>query len=369
MPVVKRPLRGEDKLWIDRLFVRTDGSTHRYRRVAKNQNERAARAEEQALTQHWERFGELPSSKTAKQTAPINTGTTSNARWEDAVDHFTTTTLPTKKEMTRRGYQALLEGPHFASWAKTLISAITYRSIQAWDLKLVEAGISPSTRRNHHILLRSIIKSVGPVGDEPGILLTAVPKFPPLPRVGQAEVKATSPEEVDLLLTRVKHQGLRVAIILGAFGGLRAGEIRALTKADIDLKTNKISVSKSRGVEHTSTTKSGHARPIPLNPRAKALLEPILRNLRNEDLVSTTEDGNPWNPDVLSLAYRRWAKRLGLKSTRFHSLRHHFATQCFAKANLPAINVKDLLGHQDLKTTQRYAHASYQISEAGIAKL
>ncbi len=369
MAVVTRPLRGEPKIWIDRIFTYEDGTTRRYRKIAKAQTPKGAKAEEEELIAYWGKHQAFPSDKRAAPSPAPKLKAVTSPLWEDAVEHFESNVLPSRKETTRRGYLALLHGPYFKYWDARPLSEITYRTIQAWDLQLIEAALSPSTRRNHHIVLRTVIKSVGPVEDEPGVLLTTLPRFPSLPRVGQGAVEATSPEEVDLLLRSVTHVGLRTAIAIAAYGGLRAGEIRALTAGDIDLKANKISISKSRGIKTVSTTKSGDARTVPLSSKVKAILEPILDGLANTDLVSVNEDGGPWNSDGLSLAYRRWAKRLGLKSTRFHSLRHHFATQCFSKANLPAINVKDLLGHSDLKTTQRYAHSSFEVSATGVAAL
>lgn len=371
MAVVTRPLKGVDRLWIDLVLTKEDGSARRYRRVAKVQNEKAARAEELALLQHWGRHFTFPGEgepKAAVPTAVITKGK-GGASWEDAVKYFTEHSLPARKETTRRGYEAMLDGPWFTFWEGKPLSEITYRSVQSWDLKMREGAVAPSTRRNHHILLRSIIKSVGPLEDEPGVLLDTVPKFPSLPKVGQGEVVATSPQEVELLLSRVTHRGLLVAIALSAFGGLRAGEIRALTKGDITLETDRLWVSKSLGIKKVDTPKGLHARAIPLNPLVKSILEPILRTLKDQDLVSTNEDGGVWTIDGLSLAYRRWAQRLGLKSKRFHSLRHHFATECSSQLNLPAPNIQALLGHKDLKTTQRYVHANYETSKNAVQKL
>jgi site-specific recombinase XerD len=40
-----------------------------------------------------------------------------------------------------------------------------------------------------------------------------------------------------------------------------------------------------------------------------------------------------------------------------HSLRHSFATQC-ARAGVPVMVLRDLLGHEDVQTTQRYVSVS-----------
>ena len=41
------------------------------------------------------------------------------------------------------------------------------------------------------------------------------------------------------------------------------------------------------------------------------------------------------------------------KTMPFHSLRHSFGTEC-ARRGVPVMTLRDLMGHYDVKTTQRY---------------
>lgn len=276
--------------------------------------------------------------------------------------------LPSRKPTTRRGYEKMLDGPWMQHWDGQLLTSITKRTIVEWDQQMDSGGLSSSTRRNHHILLRVILKSVGPDEDEPGLLLEQLPTFPKLPKVGRTAVEATSPDELRRLLT-TEHEGLRLAIALAAFAGLRSGEVRALTKKDVDLTRNVITITKSTGADEVSTTKSGHARVVPITPDLRTLLEPHLETKEPSDLVTVNAAGNPWGDIGLSVAYRRLAKRHGVGSTRFHSLRHHFATQLFGAAGADAVTVQNLLGHRDLSTTQRYAHYQHERAVAAVRAL
>lgn len=47
---------------------------------------------------------------------------------------------------------------------------------------------------------------------------------------------------------------------------------------------------------------------------------------QNSGLVFSDYDGTPWDPDKFTAAYRRLAKRIKLKTLRFHDLRHTHAT-------------------------------------------
>jgi integrase len=48
-------------------------------------------------------------------------------------------------------------------------------------------------------------------------------------------------------------------------------------------------------------------------------------------------------------------RKAGIKDFRFHDLRHTFATR-LAQAGVDLYKISKLLGHKDIKMTQRYAH-------------
>jgi integrase len=58
---------------------------------------------------------------------------------------------------------------------------------------------------------------------------------------------------------------------------------------------------------------------------------------------------------LLAKLARRACKAAGIEPVTFHQLRHTFATHVAERMPLPA--VKELLGHADITTTARYAHA------------
>jgi integrase len=188
--------------------------------------------------------------------------------------------------------------------------------------------------------------------------------------VGRTSVEATSPDEVEHLLKHSKN-GLRIAIALAALAGLRSGEVRALTRGDIDLNQTPalITVSKSTATGIVTRTKSGHDRQVPVSARLLAILEPHLKGLKPSSLVSLNSAKKEWGDVGLSVAYSRVAKRLGIKSSKYHALRHHFATQLFVKCNAPATTVQHLLGHENLSVTQRYAHHDRKKAEEAVALL
>lgn len=114
-------------------------------------------------------------------------------------------------------------------------------------------------------------------------------------------------------------------------------------------------------------------REVPISPRAVALFERLMKT----DLAD-------WYPGALAVTARQHlgipspsllfpgaeggllrsnmnnevnkaARAAGLKNLRIHDLRHSFATQLRSE-NVELSTIQSLLGHEDLETTQMYAH-------------
>ena len=68
----------------------------------------------------------------------------------------------------------------------------------------------------------------------------------------------------------------------------------------------------------------------------------------------TGETGN-LNKHNLRLSFYRVMKKAEITDFRFHDLRHTFATR-LAQAGVDLYKISKLLGHKNIRTTQRYAH-------------
>ena len=137
--------------------------------------------------------------------------------------------------------------------------------------------------------------------------------------------------------------------------GLRLGELSGLEWGDVDFVKRQLIVRRTLTRGQLSTPKSGRIRRVPMTERLHATLRGH-RHLRGEK-VFCQPDGAPLEP--------RWVKRIfdhvtrvaGLPSMRVHDMRHSFASQ-LVMAGVPLRAVQELLGHANIKTTQRYAHLS-----------
>ena len=134
--------------------------------------------------------------------------------------------------------------------------------------------------------------------------------------------------------------------------GLRARELVNLTWLDIDWEKSILSVT----AKPDWTPKDYEERTVPLNKAALAALrEHKIKRVVLGRYTFSRQDGRKYGRG-LDLAMVRAFKAAGLGSGGLHSLRHTFATRYLEAGG----NIKDLqrlMGHSDLKTTQRYLHA------------
>jgi integrase len=174
--------------------------------------------------------------------------------------------------------------------------------------------------------------------------------------------------EIERLVAAGSSERWRAAIGLAPYAGLRLGELRALTWANVDFDANMISVRRSLlpdGTPKPPKTEAG-IRTIPMLPALRRLLAAWkLRSpwVRADALVICTADGRPVQERNLRRVLEDAKAKAGLGGTEdrlsWHSLRHAFASMLATDLELPATTLARLTGHTDPGFTLRlYARDS-----------
>lgn len=166
-------------------------------------------------------------------------------------------------------------------------------------------------------------------------------KISKLPEPPGREVYLT-PAQVKELADAMPTPGGRGAILILAYTGLRAGELLAITSADIG--KDALTVRQS---------KSGKARVVPIPTSQRALLSALPLSLSYTQLQ--------WQ-------FRAARKAAGMEHVRIHDLRHTTASWLI-NAGVDLYTVGKILGHLTPTTTARYAHLAQGTLRKAMGRL
>jgi integrase len=181
-----------------------------------------------------------------------------------------------------------------------------------------------------------------------------------------ADVKLHKPKpgpKPDLSLAQVNQllaaadEVLRPRLAVLTFTGIRAGELRRLRRADIDLVGNWVRVRCRPG----EPTKNGKERKIPIHARLRPQLEWAVRSAGPYLFTVSPsrkypEGGRPLNLKRLNEQFGRLADRLGLPVGRkqngvvVHTLRHFFKSFAINRGRVPDRAVDNWMGHDKDQT-------------------
>jgi site-specific recombinase XerD len=177
-----------------------------------------------------------------------------------------------------------------------------------------------------------------------------------LPKVlGEVEL-----EKLFNALTYKKHK----AILFTAYSaGLRVSEVCNLKITDIDSGRMQILVERAKGKKD---------RYVGLSPILLDILREYLRSCQPRPQIYLFESQQPGNPYLVRTAQQVFynAKNIAgiKKDVGFHSLRHSFATHLLEKG-VDIKFIKDILGHFNIKTTERYLHMKKETLVSVISPL
>jgi len=204
--------------------------------------------------------------------------------------------------------------------------------------------VSPSTVANELSVLRHMLrlaKRWGYIAAAPDVVL---PKRP------EGRLRYLDETDIGRLIAACRasrNRYLLPVVTIALHTGMRKGEILGLEWERIDLSTARITLPR---------TKNGKPRGVPIGRavyEALIALEPDADRRRGR----LFPDRNDRRGSQVRTAFDVALKRAGIAGFRFHDLRHTAASHLVMRgATLQ--DVKEILGHSDLRMTLRYAHLS-----------
>lgn len=174
--------------------------------------------------------------------------------------------------------------------------------------------------------------------------------------------------ELDVILTSTQNHLLKEIFITAFYSGLRLGEIVNMKWNWIDLDRGIITVLH----DENFVNKGKKDRIIPM---VNAVKEIFLRQAKcktnsiSSEFVFTRIPGIKFNEDYVSRKFKRAVRKANLSDKiHFHTLRHSFASN-LVQSGIDLYVIKELLGHEDVRTTQIYSHLQRENLITAVNKL
>ncbi|MFH1630416.1 MAG: tyrosine-type recombinase/integrase [Pseudomonadota bacterium] len=239
---------------------------------------------------------------------------------------------------------------HFVVWLDVPIEETTYRKIVVYMDYLLGKRLKPKTVNCY---LNSVCQFYHYLSEEEEVPIVNPVKKPNIMKLPRGLPKHLKEEQIEILFKNLKGPRDRAMFMIMLRCGLRVEEVAHLSLGNIDLKRRILFIQDGKGAKDRIVYIS--------NDALAALLEYLrVRPANKEKKVFLVEKG-PLTGQSLSV--RGIQKRMEYYANKTklriscHSLRHTMATQML-NADSDLSTIQDLLGHNSIRTTQRYCRIS-----------
>jgi integrase len=229
--------------------------------------------------------------------------------------------------------------------------------VRAWVAELSAGHLAPATVQKAYQLLGKVMGAAVDAG--------MIPQSPcrrvPLPKAEREEMRFLTSAEVATLAYAIQPR-YRVLVLVGAYGGLRIGELAGLRRGRVDLLRGTVTVAEivvERGVLHIGPPKTRASRRTVGLPRfvVEELAAHPAGSGDPEAFVFTAPEGGPLRVHGFRARVWRPATRAAeLDGLRIHDLRHTAVALWIAAGANPK-EVSARAGHASVSfTLDRYGH-------------
>jgi integrase len=246
------------------------------------------------------------------------------------------------------------------------MSSITRNEVSRFVGSKVAEGLKPGSINRYIVALRFAF-NLALQWEVPGIKKNPLQRYPLL-KENNLISRFLTPEETARLKTALaQSDNPDLSAIIGMLlvTGARKSEVLEARWEEFDFERRLWRIPKS---------KSGYHRFVPISAAAlQLLLQRQALQIDSPWLFPNAATGKPYVE-----IYNAWntaRRRAGLADLRIHDLRHSFASS-LVNGGIPLYEVQKLLGHANLRTTERYAHlaperllGSMRVSDAAFGEL
>jgi len=239
---------------------------------------------------------------------------------------------------------------HFIIWLDVPVEAVTHVTVSRYIEHLMRKRLAPKTVNCH---LNGIRQFYHYLGDEEGLRMTNPVRKTHLQKMSRPLPRHLRDDQVETFFQVIKSARDRAMFMLMLRCGLRVEEVAQLMIGVIDVKRRTILVEDGKG---------GKDRVVYMSHDALQALAAYLRvrpPSRSRKIFLAEKkpcQGQPISIRGIQRRMETYARQAKLKVS-CHHLRHTMATQLL-NADADLSTIQDLLGHSQVKTTQRYCRIS-----------
>lgn len=278
-----------------------------------------------------------------------------NKTFTDIMEKLMKEHAPKVSVNTQKSYSASLK--HLVSYfGNSKLLGISPKTVYGYKSLRYSEGVKPATINRELAMLSKAFNLA--VKEWEWIKENPLSKVPKEKENNERDRWLTDNDEKRLLEN--SPQWLRDIIVFDLHTGLRKGELLSLQWNRVDIFRKTIIIQES---------KNGKPRTIPLNQIALDILmeKSKIRNIKH-NLVFTSSVGTKIDSDNLGRAIESVLEKVDIQDFHFHDLRHTFATR-LAQRGIDIYKISKLLGHKDIRMTQRYAHHCPESLRDGVQVL
>jgi site-specific recombinase XerD len=240
---------------------------------------------------------------------------------------------------------------HFVVWIDVRLEEVTRRKIMAYVDHLLGKRLRPKTINCY---LNSICQFYHYLSEEEGLPIVNPVRKASIMKLPRSLPRHLQEEQLGLFFKEVKGYRDQALFTLMLRCGLRVEEVAHLSLGHIDFQRRTLLIQDAKGAKD---------RMVYLSQDASRVLAEYLRVRRPGPKVKRVFlvekgplTGQPLSIRGIQKRMEYYARRAHLRIS-CHHLRHTMATQML-NADADLSTIQDLLGHNSIRTTQRYCRVS-----------
>ncbi len=239
---------------------------------------------------------------------------------------------------TTHSYLAALK--KYFTFKKSSLQICDLQNIKQFLLQAHQKNLAPQTRNLYLSAIKFYYHQV--IKSPNKIKLKIAKKTQKLPIV-------LSRSEITQLLHQTINTKHRLMLALSYGAGLRVSEIVNLKILDLDLEQLTIHLKQAKGNKDRITI---------FPKKLLADIQNLTAGKKNNDFIFASERGGKLTTRTAQQVFKHALQKTKIKKpATFHSLRHSFATHLLENGT-DIRYVQELLGHQNIRTTQRYTQVT-----------